>query len=469
VPIQIALQTSPLAKGLYTAVVTVSDPNAVNAPQFISVTVLVGGILPDRLDFYVPPQGIDVQGIGTGGTPTIALSTQSGGNWLSIAATVSGAFTKSYEITANGSGLAPGDYQGQIVFSGSSFSLDNKTVPITLHVTTQPILKSDQTSLDFTITSGSLGFGTQTKFFNVTNRGQGTLVVDSAGVSRDSIWMKATLVTGPGPVTSQPMPVSVLAGTATAPKVFHGIVLITGNAVNSPLQVPATLTTVEQGPPIAYTGGAVNNATFASGEFLAQGDITALFGRNLAFLGGYAGSIPLPTTLDDTQLFLNDQPVPLFYVADGQIDFQVPFSTPAGEALLRVVHFGKQGNTISVNISPRVPRLFYYPPAPPMWRAGDTVVVYGIGFGQTTPPVETGKRPPSDSLAIVPGNSQVCFGSAGPSQHCVSAAFTGLSPAYVGLYQVNFTIPLDTPKGSVPVTVVFADGTISNVVPAVIQ
>src|ERR1700731_645262 len=41
--VQIALNTSSLAKGSYTGTVTVSDPNAVDAPQTITVTVAMGG------------------------------------------------------------------------------------------------------------------------------------------------------------------------------------------------------------------------------------------------------------------------------------------------------------------------------------------------------------------------------------------------------------------------------------------
>ena len=43
IPIQVGFQTSALARGSYTGTITVSDPNAVDAPQTIVVTVAVGG------------------------------------------------------------------------------------------------------------------------------------------------------------------------------------------------------------------------------------------------------------------------------------------------------------------------------------------------------------------------------------------------------------------------------------------
>src|SRR5690349_11710191 len=56
-PIQISLQTSSLAKGSYTGFVTVADPNAVDAPQTVSVTVYVGGNVPDQITLYAAPNG----------------------------------------------------------------------------------------------------------------------------------------------------------------------------------------------------------------------------------------------------------------------------------------------------------------------------------------------------------------------------------------------------------------------------
>src|SRR5262245_283094 len=50
IPVLIALNTGSLANGMFTGIVTVEDPNAVDAPQTITVTVRVGPI-----DLYVAP------------------------------------------------------------------------------------------------------------------------------------------------------------------------------------------------------------------------------------------------------------------------------------------------------------------------------------------------------------------------------------------------------------------------------
>jgi len=102
-------------------------------------------------------------------------------------------------------------------------------------------------------------------------------------------------------------------------------------------------------------------------------------------------------------------------------------------------------------------------------KSGDVVVIYTIGFGPTTPPVKTGDPAPGkDPLAIVSG-VQVCFRPNLPVsvENCSDAAFAGLSPGFVGLYQVNANIPALT-AGDVRLTLV-ANGVASNSVQLAVQ
>ena len=84
--------------------------------------------------------------------------------------------------------------------------------------------------------------------------------------------------------------------------------------------------------------------------------------------------------------------------------------------------------------------------------AGDVVVIYTIGLGATTPSVLSGTASPgAPNLATVP-TTQLCFGQPSPFSPppCATAAFAGLTPGLVGLYQINVTIPSGLPTGSVP-------------------
>ena len=66
IPIQLALNTASLAKGVYTGIVTVTDAGAIDAPQHITVNVAVGGSVPDKLEFYLAPGGSVSTSFGTG-------------------------------------------------------------------------------------------------------------------------------------------------------------------------------------------------------------------------------------------------------------------------------------------------------------------------------------------------------------------------------------------------------------------
>ena len=90
--------------------------------------------------------------------------------------------------------------------------------------------------------------------------------------------------------------------------------------------------------PVSAAGGVVNNGTFASGESLAQGDIAALFGDQLTYGDPQqASSLPLQTSLGGTQVLVNGQPAPVYYVSPGQINFEIPIDAAIGDATVQVV------------------------------------------------------------------------------------------------------------------------------------
>jgi uncharacterized protein (TIGR03437 family) len=98
--------------------------------------------------------------------------------------------------------------------------------------------------------------------------------------------------------------------------------------------------------------------------------------------------------------------------------------------------------------------------------------MYAIGFGQTTPSVRSGEAAPVNPLGIAPGRYRVVFGTPGPfgGSIPVMPLYTGLTPNFVGLYQVNVTIPEDAPRGNaVSVTLVSDEFGTSNRVTIAIE
>jgi uncharacterized protein (TIGR03437 family) len=460
-PIQIALNTSALSSGAYTGTVTVSDPAAVDAPQFITITVQVGGDVPASLTFYVPPGGSATSDFVTAGPAGATLSSNT--PWLAIAVNGSGSFLFNvpYQVTVTAANSMPATaYNGSITFSGSAFAPDNKTIAVQLNVTTQPILLASSSSLQFNIAQGA---SPQTVPIAVSNAGQGSLTVNGVTFTTTSggNWLNVTTVTGGANVTADP--------TGLDPGVYQGSFFFGSNAANSPT-IPVQLTVETAGAPVAFAGGVVNNGTFMSGLNLAQGDIVALFGDQLSYTAPQqAGSLPLATTLDETQVLVNGVAAPVYYVSPGQVNFEIPIDAAIGDGTVQVVRNSQSGNLAFVNIQSRQssfillnggPYVIMTTPQGALTgipshpaKAGDVIVLYVIGLGPTTPPVPSGTASPlPPNLAIITDKTQACFGIESPFSQpiCTTASFTGLTPNFVGLYQINFTVPAGLQSGSMP-------------------
>jgi uncharacterized protein (TIGR03437 family) len=467
VPVQIALQTLFLTKGTYTGTVTVNDPNAVDAPQTITVTVQMGGGVPDQVDLYAPPgSSSPKQTFNSSSSLTWKVTTNpSDGSWLAISSTGAGSFGFNiapvlYQITGTArAGMAVGNYSGSIAFSGSSVPAENKTVPVTLHVTTQPIADVPQ-SVSFRIAQDGKK---QTTTVLATNKCLGTLSI-SAATTAGASWLSAL------PQLPNSLPITV-DPTGLSPGLYSSSVSLLSNAANSPSVVNVQLEVVPVSAPLAKFQGVVNNATFEADDPVAPGDIAAVFGEQFSSEDPQQGTqLPLVTTLGGAQVFVNNLPVPLYYSSYGQINFQVPYETAIGEALVRVDREGQRGNTVSVQVKQRAPRILRLgigdygiivnqdgslpiPATPGILshpaKVGDTLVIYAIGLGATSPAAVTGAPAPGIILAAVSPPPKVFFDGASIATGIpADPIFAGLTPSFVGLYQINVTIPSGTPSGN---------------------
>ena len=468
-PIQLALNTASLANGSYTGVVTVTDSSAIDAPQNITVTVAVGGSVPSQLEFYLAPGGTVSTSFATGANAKASVSANT--PWL--AATVQKGGGATVTLTA-ASSMAANAYNGTITISNSSFPPDNKQIAVVLNVTTQPILETSSTALNFQIAQGA---NKQTATLAAINSGQGMLTVSSvtAAATSSGTWLSAATVTGGFTVTADP--------TGLAPNVYTGTVTVASNAANASVVIPVQLTVEQSTPPVAYAGGVVNNGTFASGEALAQGDIVAVFGDQFTYGDpAQAGSLPLQNTLGTVQVLVNGSAAPLYYVSPGQINFEIPIDAATGDGTVQIVRNSQPGNQAYINIAPRAPRFLLLNggpyailttpqgaltgiPGSPV-AAGDVVVIYTIGLGPTSPPVSSGTASPSSPLAEIKVPTSVCFGTPTPffTPPCATPQFVGLTPGFVGLYQVNVQIPSGLKSGTTALTL-----TVDNVASDVVQ
>jgi len=429
VPVNIGLATNQLAAGTFTGVVTLSDPNAVDAPQTFTVTVQVGSAVPGSVDLYLAPGGTASTSFATGSTLTTNVVVAAGGPVVSIAAPNAGsfAFTYSYVVKATAAqNVNPGDYLSTIGISGSATAGDNKTLRVTSHVTTQPIAS---VTLPASAVGGAVNFqlpqGGQPQVQNVTiaNAGSGTLTLGQ--VSGAPSWLKSTVSGNVLTLTADP--------TGLSPGVSTATLSVTSNAINSPSSIPVSLTVVATGPPVIGYQQVVDDVLFAPGDPVAPGGWIAIFGQQLHVGAPLLASVfPLGGTLGGAMVFVNGAPAPIYYVSETQINFQMPYATPAGDATVRVDRDGQRGNTVGVKVAPAVPRLlvFSYPGLEGYAEAyinssqvfavpttagissqpahgGDTVVFFAFGLGQTNPPAIDGAAP---SASPIPGTAKMIIG-----------------------------------------------------------
>ncbi len=195
---------------------------------------------------------------------------------------------------------------------------------------------------------------------------------------------------------------------------------------------------------------------------VAPGSLISIFGNNLASLSTSAGVLPLPTFLADTCLTVDHAPVPLLFLSPGQINAQLPFGAGAGSQMVLYAPGGVSAS-FSVSVSDAAPALYSSTfggqaraAMPLVFRSfnqqpvtvsnpvhsGDVLYMFGNGFGQVSPALPSGAAAPAGSLFNTLLTPIVTVGG-----HAAEVLFSGLTPGFVGLNQLNIRVPLDAPEG----------------------
>ncbi|HTR34431.1 MAG TPA: IPT/TIG domain-containing protein [Bryobacteraceae bacterium] len=243
-------------------------------------------------------------------------------------------------------------------------------------------------------------------------------------------------------------------------------------------------------PPAISSGGIVNAASFASGAPASPGSIVSIFGSNFISQLAVAPGDPLPTSLGGVSVTFNGTKAPLFFVAPGQINAQVPFEVTGTSATVQVTNAAGQSNTQVIDMAPAAPAIFttdqngigqavvvfansvtIVGPVKPGtdWRpahTGDTITIYTNGMGAVTPPINDGWNS-CDKSMCAPDFSNLTLRNTsvrpkvtigGVTVPDSAILYSGLVPEFAGLYQINVTIPSGiTPGDNVPVVIQMGD------------
>ena len=231
--------------------------------------------------------------------------------------------------------------------------------------------------------------------------------------------------------------------------------------------VPATT-------PIVAPNGVLNVFDRQPYGPLAPGTIIEIYGASLAggALEAKLDGGRLPEAVNDVAVIFGTKRLPLYYVSAGQINAQIPMDAGADQLLPLVV---RSGTSLSVPV--RVPIISQQPgllayddsrlkghdenfallSATNPARRGRPIVLYLVGMGITSPAVASGAVSPGSPLAALPSQPKVTF--AGKAAQIL---FAGLTPGFVGLYQVNVVVPADVTPGELEVILTQGDSTSST-------
>ena len=199
------------------------------------------------------------------------------------------------------------------------------------------------------------------------------------------------------------------------------------------------------GPQIAGAGV----STLGGIQALSPGGLTIIEGSNLT-AADWAGGVPLPRVLGNTFVSVEGVRAPLLSTATGSIEFEVPGDIPVGHASVVISSSGDSSATVGMVVEASIPVIWVVAHADgsavlatsPV-VAGETISLYATGLGAVNVNLPLGAAGPTAPTAKTAALPQVFLGGAP-----LTVTFSGLAPGFVGLYQVNASIPSAPEQGN---------------------
>lgn len=227
--------------------------------------------------------------------------------------------------------------------------------------------------------------------------------------------------------------------------------------------------------PSIDTAGVVNGGSFRSG--FTSGAWVTLKGQNLSATtrqwqdSDFRGPL-LPTVLDGVSVTMNGKPAYVYYISPGQLNVLAPADTFEGALEVQVSNANGKSEIVTVDRYNLDPSLFMFSPAGAIYPAaihldgsylgpedlfagalpthpavaGETIVLFGTGFGPTNPPSPADRTAPAAPIA---GAVVIRIGG-------TNAPFNFAGLVSPGVYQFNVVVP-DVPAGEQRLEI-FVDG-----------
>jgi uncharacterized protein (TIGR03437 family) len=180
--------------------------------------------------------------------------------------------------------------------------------------------------------------------------------------------------------------------------------------------------------------------------------------------------------LDGVSVSIGGQRAFIDYISPGQVNVELPSDIPTGGPLALTITNGTSTSApVNITISATEPGLLASAPfkvggnqyvvaqhsngtyvlptgavpglSSSPAKPGETIVIYGIGFGLVTPNIPAGEIAPGDNQ--LSGTLEMKFGST-PAP--LPLPYSGLAPGLVGLYQFDVVVPSVAASNLVPLT-----------------
>jgi uncharacterized protein (TIGR03437 family) len=220
-------------------------------------------------------------------------------------------------------------------------------------------------------------------------------------------------------------------------------------------------------PSISSSGGVVNAASYQ--PTIAPNTWVTITGANLSASTRVWGAQDLtggalPTSLDGVSVTVNGKAAYVEYISPTQVNVLTPSDTALGPVDVKVAYNGQSSPAAAVSMQATAPAFFLAsarylaathvdgslvgpaglfaqaPAATTPAKPGETILLYGTGFGAAAPAIADGQL--TDKLASLSALPVITIGGI-----TANVSFAGLIPGYAGLYQLNVEVPSTASDG----------------------
>jgi uncharacterized protein (TIGR03437 family) len=223
-------------------------------------------------------------------------------------------------------------------------------------------------------------------------------------------------------------------------------------------------------PPAINGNGVVNASSNQVGQGLAPGSYISIYGTSLADALVFSPTLSLPVSLGTVSVSFDggglSLPGHISFVSPGQVNVQIPWEFQGQSSVQMTVWVGYIPSAVyTVPLNTYSPGIFefndnghlsaaatdangvVFTQANPAKR-GQTIVLYVNGMGPVDHQPPSGEPTPLPPPLANTGTATVTIGNI-----AAHVDFSGMSPGWVGLYQVNVDVPSNAPTGLQPIVV----------------